>query len=70
MIELTFLRVLMLIRQAYQKISLFATIDNFKIKGLSFNGMSAMSIMMSMNLNNTAISNIHYVDYDCVIKQK
>ena len=46
MTELTFLKVLMLIRQVHQKSVLFATIGIFQVKGLSFNQMSAMCVMM------------------------
>ena len=45
MIQLTFLKVLMLIRQVNQKSVLFATIGIFKIKDLSFNQMPAMCVM-------------------------
>ena len=46
MIELTFLKKLMLIRQVNQKSVIFSTIGIFWFKGLSFNQMSAMDIMM------------------------
>ena len=46
MIELTFLKILILIRQFPQKNILFATIGIFQVKGLSFNQMSAMGVMM------------------------
>ena len=44
MIELTFLKELMLMRQAHQKsaIIIFATIAIYEINGLSFNHMHAM----------------------------
>ena len=46
MVELTFLKVLMLIRQVHQKSVLFVAIGNFRIKGLSFNRMHAVGVMM------------------------
>ena len=46
MIELMFLKELMLIRQVHQKNLIFVTIGIFQIKGLSFNRMSVMDIMM------------------------
>ena len=46
MIELTFLKELMLIKQVYQMSAIFVTISIFKIQGLSFNWMSAMIVMM------------------------
>ena len=45
MIQLTFLKVLMLIGQVNQKSVLFATIGIFKIKDLSFNQMPPMCVM-------------------------
>ena len=46
MIELTFLKVLTLIKQVHQKNVIFAAIDIFEIKSLSFNQMSKMGVMM------------------------
>ena len=46
MIELTFLKELMLIKQVYQMSVIFATISIFKIQGLGFNWMPAMVVMM------------------------
>ena len=47
MVELTFLKVFMLIREVYQKSVLFATIGTIYIKRLSFNQMSeAMDVMI------------------------
>ena len=46
MIELTFLKELMLRGQANQKSVISATIGIFYIKGLSLNHMSAMGIMI------------------------
>ena len=36
-------------------------------KDLRFNRLSAMGVMMSMNLDNITILNIHGVDYHCII---
>ena len=46
MIELMFLEELTLIKQANQKSAIFANIDIFYIKALSFNQMSAMDVMI------------------------
>ena len=46
MIELKFLKELMLLRQANEKGAMFVTIGNFYIKTLSFNQMSAMDAMI------------------------
>ena len=46
MIELTFLKELMLIRQAHQKSVIFVTSDIFLKKGLSFNQMFAKDAMI------------------------
>ena len=46
MIELTFLKELMLIKQANQKSAIFVTIGTFHIKALSFNQMSVMDAMI------------------------
>ena len=46
MIELTFLKELMLIRQANQKSAIFVTIAIFQIEVLRFNQMSAMVAMI------------------------
>ena len=64
MIELTFLKVLMLIKQVNQK---NVTIGIFQIKGLSFNSMSAQVYdVLSMNLRDIAILNIINADYGCI----
>ena len=44
--ELTFLKKLMLIRQANQKRSIFVTIDIYQAKALNFKQMSAMGVMI------------------------
>ena len=46
LIELTFLKELMLIRQVHQNSVIFATIGIFYIKALTFNQMSAMDAMI------------------------
>ena len=46
MIKLTFLKKLILIKRVHQKNVIFVTIAIFKTTGLSFNGMSAMDVMM------------------------
>ena len=47
MIDLKFLKILMSMKQVIQKSALFATIGSFqKKKGLSFNWMSVMGVMM------------------------
>ena len=73
MIELTFLKELILIRQANQKNVIFVTIDiwYFLDKGFKFqpnisNGCHDL-LMMSMNLNNIANLTIHGADYCCII---
>ena len=45
-IELTFLKELMLIKQANQKSAIFVTIAVFQIKTLNFNKMSAIDAMI------------------------
>ena len=46
MIELIFLKELMLIRKVNHKSVMFVTIGIFEIKGLSVDQMSAMSVMI------------------------
>ena len=72
MIELTFLKELMLIRQESQKSAIFITRYNLK-KGFNFqpnvcNGCYDL-LMMSMNLSNIAILNIKSGDYLCVVSR-
>ena len=57
MIELTFLKELMLIRQANQKSVIFVTIGFFLDKGFKF----------QTNVCKTAILNIHGANYRCII---
>ena len=71
MIELTFLKELMLIKQANQKSAIFVTIGIFLNKGLKFqpNVSNACHylLILSMNLSDIAISNIKCSDYCCII---
>ena len=46
LIELTFLKELMLIKQANQMSTIFVTIGIFKIKALNFNQVSAIDLMI------------------------
>ena len=46
LIELKFLKELILIKQANQKSAMFVTIDMFQINALSFNQMSAIDVMI------------------------
>ena len=46
MIELTFLKKLILVKQVQQKNVIFVTIVMFKIKGLSFTQVAAMDAMI------------------------
>ena len=46
MIELTFLKELLLIKQTNQNSVIFATVDIFSIKVLNFNQMSAIDAMI------------------------
>ena len=70
MIELTFLKLVISIRQVDQKSVLFVT-TAFWDKGLKFWPTVCNScqdvLMMSMNLNNIAILNIDGVDYFGII---
>ena len=71
MIELTFLKELMLIREVNQKSTIFFTICIFLDKEFNFhfnvcNGCHDV-LMMSMNLSDIAILNIKGADYCCII---
>ena len=44
--RLRFLKVLILVRQVHSSSVLFGTVGIFEIKGLSFNWISAMGVMM------------------------
>ena len=71
MIELKFLRELMLIRQANQKSAIFVTISIFLDKGFNFPPKVCNEchdlLMMSMNLSDITILNIKSVDYSCIM---
>ena len=71
MIELTFLKQLMLTKEMNQKSVIFVTIGIFEIKVLSFKRMFATVVndllAMSINLNDIAILDINGVDYRCII---
>ena len=71
MIELTFLKELMLAKEMNQKSVIFVTIGIFEIKVLSFKRMFATVVndllAMSINLNDIAILDINGVDYRCII---
>ena len=69
MIELPFMKVLILIRQVHLKNPLCVTIGSFLDKGFRFqptvwSGFHD-ALMMSININSIAILNIHGVDYRC-----
>ena len=64
MIELTFLKKSMLIKQANQRSVIFVTISVFEAKASNFNQMSAKD---AVNLNDIAILNIKIADYCCII---
>ena len=71
LIELTFLKELMLIRQMNQKSVIFVIVFIFLDKRSKFeqyicNGCHDLS-KISMNLSNTFILNIHGVNYRCII---
>ena len=73
MIELTFLKESMLIRQANRKSAIFVTSDIFLDKGFNFqphvfNGCHDL-LMMSMKLSDNAILNIKDADYRCIISR-
>ena len=68
MIELTFLKVLMLVRQVHQKI--ICQYQYFLDKGnpVVYNGCHDV-LMMSQNLNYSVILNIYGVDNGCIINE-
>ena len=71
MIELTFLKKLMLIKQVHQKSVMFATIwyflnYSFKVQPNVYNRCHDL-LMMSINLSDIAILNIK-ADYRCIIR--
>ena len=67
MIELMFLKVLMLIRQVHLKSVLFATISIFLQKEFTFQLFFCSGchdrLMMCCGINNIALYNIHGADY-------
>ena len=71
MIELTFLKVLMLIRQVHQKKYNICHYWYFLDKWFKFQPDACNEfhdvLMMSINLNDIAILSIHGVDYHCII---
>ena len=68
MIELTLLKELISIKQVHQKSVTFVITGIFKRKGLSFNRMPVMDVMMmSMNLSDIAILNINGAGNHCII---
>ena len=75
MIELTFLKELMLIRQANRKSAIFVTTDIFLDKVFNFqphvsNGCHDLLMILSdMKLSDNAILNIKDADYRCIISR-
>ena len=74
LIELTFQKELMLIRQANQKSVTFATIGSFqKKKGFKFEPNVCNRcydlLMISMNLSNITVLDIKSSDYYCIISR-
>ena len=61
MIELAFLKELILIKQVHQKTVIFVTIDIFRINGLSVNRVPAIY------LDGIAALNICSIDQRCII---
>ena len=73
MVELAFLKVLMLIKKVHVESVLFATNCFFSYKGFNFQpalckGFHDLSIM-SLNFIDIAILNIHCVDYHRIINR-
>ena len=64
--KLTFVYELKLIKQVNQKSMIFACIGIIQKKGLSFNRMSLIGVLM-YNLRDIAILNIHGANYSCII---
>ena len=70
MIELTFLKELVLIKQVHHKSVIFVTAGISGTKSLSFNCMCNRChdlLMMSMNLSHIAILKFKNVNYCCII---
>ena len=68
MIELTFLKELMIIRQGNQNHYRYFLNKGFKFQPIACNGCHDL-LMMSMNLSDTAILNIKSADYCCIISR-
>ena len=70
MLELKFLKELMLIKQANQKSVIFVTIGIFLDKSFMFQpnvyNRCQDLLMMSMNLSDIAILNMKSADYPCI----
>ena len=70
MIEFTFLKQLMLIKQANEKSATFVTIGIFLKKAFKFKPNfcnKCYDLLRSMNLSNIAILNIKSANYRCII---
>ena len=70
MIEFTFLKQLMLIKQANEKSATFVTIGIFLNKAFKFKPNfcnKCYDLLRSMNLSNIAILNIKSANYRCII---
>ena len=66
-IELTYLKELMLIKQVHQKSVIFFTIGISYISQQNVSNRCHDLLMMSMNLRDIAILNIKNSDYCCII---
>ena len=73
LIEMRFLKELILIKQRNKKSAIFVTIGIFLNKGFKFQpnlcNRCQDLLMMSMNLSDIAISNIKSADYRCIISR-
>ena len=65
MIELTFLKELILIKQMHQRIVIFATIGTQRVYDLY--NVCHYLLVMSINLIDIIVLNIQGVDYSCII---
>ena len=68
MIELTFLKKLMLIRQGNQKSAIFVLEKAFKFQSYACSRCHDL-VMVSMDLSDIAILNIKRIDYRCIISR-
>ena len=66
MIELTFLKELIVTKQVHQKNEIYITIGIFLMSTVNLLWMHVI-LMMSINLNDIAILNISGADYRCII---